>query len=158
MSAGTLAAPSPRRSEIPVRRESNTVTPLSSGQLSDLAPFTRLAGAAYCDSAKVKTWSCGGQLPFSLQTCNIYSRSFVTVNCQNVPGFTPTLTGGDGGAEQFCTASLSSSIISTRWPCMISSLCRLLTIPVVCNCCPWRYGSLGNVSYKYPTPDLLYWL
>ncbi|KAI0335878.1 alpha/beta-hydrolase [Cubamyces sp. BRFM 1775] len=66
-----LAAPATKRS----------VTALSSSQLSSFAPFTQFARAAYCDSSKVKNWQCGQA-------------------CDALPGFQPTLTGGDGNEVQ----------------------------------------------------------
>ncbi|KAJ3534314.1 hypothetical protein NM688_g7156 [Phlebia brevispora] len=57
------------------------VTPLSSDQLADLAPFTQFARAAYCPSDKIQGWQCGQA-------------------CDALPGFEPTLTGGDGNAVQ----------------------------------------------------------
>ncbi|RDX53274.1 alpha/beta-hydrolase [Lentinus brumalis] len=71
LAAAALAAPLAERS----------VTALSSSQLSAFAPFTQFARAAYCPSDKVKNWSCG-------QACNA------------LPGFQPTLIGGDGNAVQ----------------------------------------------------------
>ncbi len=73
LAAAALAAPLAERS----------VTALSSSQLSAFAPFTQFARAAYCPSDKVKNWSCG-------QACNA------------LPGFQPTLIGGDGNAVQLC--------------------------------------------------------
>lgn len=68
-----LAAPATKRS----------VTALSSSQLASFAPFTQFARAAYCDSSKVKNWQCGQA-------------------CDALPGFQPTLTGGDGNEVQLC--------------------------------------------------------
>jgi len=65
---------------IPVHRR--RISTLSSTQLSDLAPFTQFARAAYCGSDKVQNWQCG-------EACNA------------LPGFKPSLTGGNGDAEQF---------------------------------------------------------
>jgi hypothetical protein len=61
-----------------VRRD---VTALSSVQLSSFAPYTQFARAAYCASSKVTGWNCG-------EACNA------------IPGFQPTLTGGDGNEVQ----------------------------------------------------------
>ncbi|KAI0372183.1 alpha/beta-hydrolase [Pilatotrama ljubarskyi] len=66
-----LAAPTEKRS----------VTALSSSQLASYAPFTQFARAAYCPSTKITNWKCGQA-------------------CDALPGFQPTLTGGDGGAVQ----------------------------------------------------------
>jgi len=37
------------------------VTALSSADISSFTPFTQFARAAYCDPAKVRTWTCGGE-------------------------------------------------------------------------------------------------
>lgn len=55
--AGVFAVPTPSRFVL-VRRQSGVST-LSSTQLSDLAPFTQFARAAYCGSSKVQNWQCG---------------------------------------------------------------------------------------------------
>ncbi|KAG6831994.1 hypothetical protein H0H92_006029 [Tricholoma furcatifolium] len=57
-------------------------TVLSSSQLQSLAPFTQFARAAYCEPTNIQGWKCGGA-------------------CDALPGFEPTLTGGDGDAVQF---------------------------------------------------------
>lgn len=53
------AAPS---KNVEVERDlvSRAVTALSSADISSYTPFTQFARAAYCDPAKVKTWTCGG--------------------------------------------------------------------------------------------------
>lgn len=53
------AAPS---KNVEVERDlvSRGVTALSSVDISSYTPFTQFARAAYCDPAKVKTWTCGG--------------------------------------------------------------------------------------------------
>lgn len=78
LSAATaaLAAPTSKRS----------VSALSSDQLASFAPFTQFARAAYCPSDKVANWQCGQA-------------------CDALPGFQPTLTGGDGDAVQRCTST-----------------------------------------------------
>ncbi|KAI0061474.1 alpha/beta-hydrolase [Artomyces pyxidatus] len=73
-SAGVLAAPS--SSSVSGR----AVTALSATSLSAFAPFTQFARAAYCSGTA--NWQCGAA-------------------CDALPGFLPTLTGGDGNAEQF---------------------------------------------------------
>ncbi|KAF9465290.1 alpha/beta-hydrolase [Collybia nuda] len=62
----------------PTRR---SVTPLSSSDLSGFAPYTQFARAAYCPTSKLTGWTCG-------EACNA------------LPGFQPTLVGGDGNAVQ----------------------------------------------------------
>ncbi|TFY75768.1 hypothetical protein EWM64_g8245 [Hericium alpestre] len=57
-------------------------TALTADQLAAFAPFTQFARAAYCDPSKIQGWKCGQA-------------------CDALPGFQPTLTGGDGNAEQF---------------------------------------------------------
>ncbi|KAI0670760.1 alpha/beta-hydrolase [Trametes maxima] len=66
-----LAAPTAKR----------IVTALSSSELASFAPFTQFSRAAYCPIKKVKDWKCGQA-------------------CDALPGFQPTLTGGDGAAIQ----------------------------------------------------------
>ncbi|KAJ3570272.1 hypothetical protein NP233_g4513 [Leucocoprinus birnbaumii] len=65
----------------PTVLEKRAVTPLSSGDLSSLAPYTQFARAAYCSDG-LKNWACGPA-------------------CDALPGFQPTLVGGDGNAVQF---------------------------------------------------------
>ena len=62
------------------------VSALSSAQLAAFAPFTQFARAAYCDSDKIADWGCGEA-------------------CRALPGFEPTLTGGNGGSVQLCECS-----------------------------------------------------
>lgn len=50
---GTLGAPA--------ILESRSITPLSIDQLSAFSPYTQFARAAYCSTASLKTWSCGGK-------------------------------------------------------------------------------------------------
>ncbi|TFK44798.1 alpha/beta-hydrolase [Crucibulum laeve] len=71
--SAALAAPTS-----PVKR---AVTPLSASDLSGLAPFTQFARAAYCPTSKLQNWSCGEA-------------------CTALPGFQPTLVGGDGNGIQ----------------------------------------------------------
>jgi len=39
----------------------SVVTALSSAEISSYTPFTQFARAAYCNPAKVRTWTCGGE-------------------------------------------------------------------------------------------------
>lgn len=71
-----LAAPTSKRA----------VTALSATQLQSFAPFTQFARAAYCPSSKITNWKCGQA-------------------CDALPGFQPTLTGGDGGKVQLCMSA-----------------------------------------------------
>ncbi|KAI0289196.1 Alpha/Beta hydrolase protein [Russula brevipes] len=58
------------------------VTPLSSDQFADFVPYIEFARAAYCSPNKIDGWKCGAA-------------------CNALPGFLPTLTGGDGDGTQF---------------------------------------------------------
>ncbi|KAI0311771.1 alpha/beta-hydrolase [Amylostereum chailletii] len=75
--AAALAAPA--RNIVLKKRDS--VTAVSASMLSSFAPFTQFARAAYCASSKVQNWQCGEA-------------------CDALPGFQPTLTGGDGSSVQ----------------------------------------------------------
>ncbi|KAK7690030.1 hypothetical protein QCA50_006674 [Cerrena zonata] len=72
-------APIPVPVEVEVRAD--TVTTLTSTQLASYAPYTQFARAAYCPSSKISNWGCGEA-------------------CKAIPGFQPTLTGGDGNDVQ----------------------------------------------------------
>ncbi|EIW80293.1 alpha beta-hydrolase [Coniophora puteana RWD-64-598 SS2] len=69
-------------SPTPVETWVNTVTQVSASDLSAWAPYTQFARAAYCDPSKIQGWNCGEA-------------------CDAVPGFTATLTGGDGDSVQY---------------------------------------------------------
>ncbi|KAI0248632.1 alpha/beta-hydrolase, partial [Lactifluus subvellereus] len=58
------------------------VTPLSDYQFADLVPYIEFARAAYCSPDIIVGWQCGDA-------------------CSALPGFVPTLTGGDGNSIQF---------------------------------------------------------
>jgi len=62
----------------PTRR---SVTALSKAELASFAPFTHFALAAYCPTAILQGWRCGDA-------------------CNALPGFQPTLIGGDGNVVQ----------------------------------------------------------
>ncbi|OJT09887.1 Lipase [Trametes pubescens] len=70
-SSAALAAPTSKRA----------VSALAADTLASFAPFTQFARAAYCPLSKVTDWQCGEA-------------------CDALPGFQPTLTGGDGNAIQ----------------------------------------------------------
>lgn len=55
---------------------------LSSAQIASLHPLALFASAAYCSPATTATWTCGA-------------------NCNALPGFLPTASGGDGVVTQF---------------------------------------------------------
>jgi len=58
------------------------ITALSTSTIDSFTPFTFLASAAYCQPSTTLTWTCG-------------------TNCEGVPGFLPTASGGDGDDVQF---------------------------------------------------------
>jgi len=58
-----------------------SVTALSATELSSFAPFTQFARAAYCPTDVLRGWNCGEA-------------------CDALPGFQPTLVGGDGNDIQ----------------------------------------------------------
>ncbi|EIN06272.1 lipase [Punctularia strigosozonata HHB-11173 SS5] len=72
--AGALAAPSLHARQ--------SITTLSTSQIEAFKPFTFLASAGYCSPATTLAWDCG-------------------TNCDNVPGFEPVASGGDGDSVQF---------------------------------------------------------
>ncbi|PCH40107.1 hypothetical protein WOLCODRAFT_23846 [Wolfiporia cocos MD-104 SS10] len=59
----------------------SVVTTLTSDEISTFTPYTQFARAAYCVSSIITDWTCGQA-------------------CDAIPGFEPTLTGGDGDAVQ----------------------------------------------------------
>ncbi|KAI0003731.1 alpha/beta-hydrolase [Russula compacta] len=58
------------------------VTRLTDSQFAAFTPYTEFARAAYCDPSTVAGWKCGAA-------------------CDALPGFLPTLTGGDGDGTQY---------------------------------------------------------
>jgi len=56
--------------------------PLTQQASEAFTPFANFAAAAYCPTSQTSTWSCGA-------------------NCDALPGFVPTATGGDGDAVPF---------------------------------------------------------
>lgn len=108
VSIGVLAAPTPR--QLAPNPRADAVTSLSVNQLSTIVPFTQFARAAYCPPEKIQGWQCGGmQLFFMLQLLATCSEN-QTEACDALPGFNPTLTGGDGNAEQFCEFDVSMQV------------------------------------------------
>ncbi|KAH8989453.1 lipase class 3 family protein [Lactarius akahatsu] len=67
-----------------------TITALSSSQISSYAPFTHFASTAYCNPSTTRNWSCGS-------------------NCQANSDFQPVASGGDGGGTQFWYVGFSPS-------------------------------------------------
>ena len=59
-----LSDASPLRATNLLRRQS--ITQLSTTQISKFKPFTFFASAAYCDPSTTIDWSCGGQLLYSI--------------------------------------------------------------------------------------------
>jgi hypothetical protein len=86
-----IAAPSRPVAFGRVSKRDSGVAALSADALAAFAPFTQFARAAYCDSGKIVHWTCGKA-------------------CDALPGFEPTLTGGDGDGVQLCTS------LSCPWP------------------------------------------
>ncbi|KAF8470270.1 lipase [Russula ochroleuca] len=78
-----------RATAVNVNRQA--ITLLSSAQIDAFAPFTHLAGAAYCDPSTTKTWTCGA-------------------HCEAIPDFQPVEAGGDGNAIQFWYVGYSKSL------------------------------------------------
>jgi len=60
----------------------SAVTTLSNDQFAEFIAYIEFARAAYCTPTKVASWKCGGA-------------------CDALPGFLPTLAGGDGDGTQF---------------------------------------------------------
>ncbi|RDB25189.1 Lipase [Hypsizygus marmoreus] len=65
----------------PTVHDRRSVTTLSASELSGFAPYTQFARAAYCPTSKLAGWNCGEA-------------------CKALPGFQPTLVGGDGNVVQ----------------------------------------------------------
>ncbi|KAJ7623664.1 lipase [Roridomyces roridus] len=74
-----------------------TISTLSTAQISVFKPYTYYAAAAYCDPAKTLAWNCGP-------------------NCQANQGFQTVASGGDGSGTQFWyvgyDATLQSIIVA----------------------------------------------
>lgn len=83
----------------PLRR---STSPISTAELSGFAPYTQFARAAYCPTSKLIGWNCGGK------QCRVFYLHpncilcFCAAACNALPGFQPTLVGGDGNAVQIC--------------------------------------------------------
>ncbi|KAH9950599.1 Alpha/Beta hydrolase protein [Amylocystis lapponica] len=82
-SFGALALPALRPTPLSplTSGHKRDLTQLSASELSGFAPYTQFARAAYCPTDKITGWSCGDA-------------------CNALPGFQPTLTGGDGNDVQ----------------------------------------------------------
>lgn len=77
----------------------SSVTAMTSGQLSALAPYTQFARAAYCPPSIVQGWTCGRVF---IVCTKIHPSHPLQEACQAVPDFHVSLTGGDGDAIQYC--------------------------------------------------------
>ncbi|KAK0501700.1 lipase [Armillaria luteobubalina] len=76
----SLVSASPLQLSVLERRQS--VTTLTSAQVSAFHPYTSYASAGYCQPSTTLTWTCGAP-------------------CQANPGFKPVASGGDGDDVQF---------------------------------------------------------
>ena len=113
-----ISAAAPARAHL----EDRSVTALSAADLASLAPYTQFARAAYCPTSKLNGWNCGSKsflFSFSMAT-KVFT--YLTVICKALPGFLPTLIGGDGNAVQICRCQSyfvflqkTNSISSLRW-------------------------------------------
>ncbi|PPQ83026.1 hypothetical protein CVT24_011178 [Panaeolus cyanescens] len=66
----------------PLLEKRQSITTLTTAQVNSYNPFAYYVSAAYCEPAKVKTWTCG-------------------TNCDKNPGFKVIANGGDGGQTQY---------------------------------------------------------
>ncbi|KAF4612438.1 hypothetical protein D9613_004374 [Agrocybe pediades] len=82
-----LAAPAPALTDISKRQ---SITALTSSQISAFKPFTFFASTAYCQPANTLAWNCGA-------------------NCNANADFIPTASGGDGSSVQFWYVGFSPS-------------------------------------------------
>ena len=82
-----------------------SITALSSTQISAFKPFSFFASAAYCQPSTTINWSCGSTL-FPIDGLVKFTdlSAVYLANCNNNPGFEPTTSGGDGTDTQFCVA------------------------------------------------------
>lgn len=74
---------------IPLERR-QTITALTSSQITAFRPFTHFASTAYCQPSTTLTWSCG-------------------TNCAANSDFIPVASGGDGASVQFWYVGFSPS-------------------------------------------------
>ena len=105
------ASPLPGTPEVGERDiEARGVSLLSTTDISSFTSFTQFARAAYCQQSKVKTWSCGRKFSlflFSIVIDVLKVEGGLTIRpfaeaCSALPGFQPTLTGGDGNSVPLC--------------------------------------------------------
>jgi hypothetical protein len=63
-----------------------SITALSTSQITTFRPYTHYASTAYCQPVNTLAWNCGA-------------------NCEANPTFEPIASGGDGDDIQFCKGS-----------------------------------------------------
>ena len=68
---------------VPMLEKRQSITTLSTSQISAFKPYSYYASAAYCKPANTLAWNCG-------------------TNCQANSGFKPIASGGDGASVQYC--------------------------------------------------------
>ncbi|KAI0297460.1 lipase [Multifurca ochricompacta] len=68
-----------------------TITPLSSSQVSAFKPYSYFAATTYCPPSQTLQWNCGA-------------------NCAANPDFKPVASGGDGNAIQYWYVGFSPSL------------------------------------------------
>jgi len=59
------------------------ITALTASAVAAFKPYTQFASVAYCSPSQTVNWTCGPR-------------------CEELPGFIPYGSGGDGDNEQFC--------------------------------------------------------
>jgi hypothetical protein len=98
-----ISAAAPARAHF----DDRSVTALSAADLTSLAPYTRFARVAHCPTSKLKGWNCG--IESFLFSFSVATKVFtLTAICNALPGFQPTLIGGDGNAVKFVGVNLIS--------------------------------------------------
>ena len=82
-SALALLALLPAAFAAPALEVRQSITALTTSQITPFRPYTHYASTAYCEPANTLAWNCGA-------------------NCQANPTFEPIASGGDGSDIQFC--------------------------------------------------------
>lgn len=67
-------------------RARQSITALSSSQITAFTPYTWYASTGYCSAAETLSWSCG-------------------TNCEANQDFEPVASGGNGDGTQYCEFS-----------------------------------------------------
>jgi hypothetical protein len=106
LSLSLLALLAKRTYAAPAILEERSVTQLSAADLSSLAPFTQFSRAAYCPTNTLQGWNCGGDCYF-IQIWIPLNLGLIEA-CAAIPGFQPTVVGGDGNDVQICEWQTSS--------------------------------------------------